>query len=211
MKSRMRRASSMVVSRRRGATPGIRIVPTIARGAWSGREPPGNAGSVGQGGTSTPSQGLMGGAYSASSDAGAGQSPTSPGPRRVRPKVERKLGHLMFRKHGGRRARIRGRRKVDADFNLLAAAETSHAWRCSACTRKQEDGAWQERDDGPRIPTPPPTSSSHRSTTASYWTRCGQGGGSMPTNDCGQGNRWPRAAGPVGDGTRRHAGERSCP
>ena len=42
--------------------------------------------------------------------------------RAVRPKVERKLGHLMFRRHGGRRARVRGRTKVDADFNLLAAA-----------------------------------------------------------------------------------------
>ncbi len=42
--------------------------------------------------------------------------------RATRPKVERKLGHLMRRKHGGRRARVRGTRKVDADFNLLAAA-----------------------------------------------------------------------------------------
>ncbi|HXH59589.1 IS1182 family transposase [Iamia sp.] len=42
--------------------------------------------------------------------------------RSTRPKVERKLGHLMRRKHGGRRARVRGTRKVDADFNLLAAA-----------------------------------------------------------------------------------------
>jgi hypothetical protein len=42
--------------------------------------------------------------------------------RAIRPKVERKLGHLMRRRHGGRRARVRGRRKVDADFNLLAAA-----------------------------------------------------------------------------------------
>lgn len=42
--------------------------------------------------------------------------------RATRPKVERKLGHLMRRKHGGRRARMRGRRKIDADFNLLAAA-----------------------------------------------------------------------------------------
>jgi hypothetical protein len=42
--------------------------------------------------------------------------------RATRPKVERKLGHLMFRKHGGRRARMRGRIKIDADFNLLAAA-----------------------------------------------------------------------------------------
>jgi len=42
--------------------------------------------------------------------------------RGTRPKVERKLGHLMRRRHGGRRARMRGRKKVDADFNLLAAA-----------------------------------------------------------------------------------------
>ena len=40
----------------------------------------------------------------------------------TRPKVERKIGHLMHRKHGGRRARMRGQTKVDADFNLLGAA-----------------------------------------------------------------------------------------
>ena len=42
--------------------------------------------------------------------------------RATRPKVERKFGHLMRRKHGGRRARVRGLLRVDADFNLLAAA-----------------------------------------------------------------------------------------
>jgi len=42
--------------------------------------------------------------------------------RATRPKVERKLGDLMQRKHGGRRARMRGKTKIDADFNLLAAA-----------------------------------------------------------------------------------------
>jgi hypothetical protein len=42
--------------------------------------------------------------------------------RATRPKVERKIGHLMRRKHGGRRARVRGRRRVDADFRLLAGA-----------------------------------------------------------------------------------------
>ena len=40
----------------------------------------------------------------------------------TRPKVERKIGHLMRRKHGGRRARVRGLTKVAADFALLAAA-----------------------------------------------------------------------------------------
>lgn len=42
--------------------------------------------------------------------------------RANRPKVERKLAHLMRRKHGGRRARMRGAVKIDADFRLLAAA-----------------------------------------------------------------------------------------
>jgi hypothetical protein len=41
----------------------------------------------------------------------------------TRPKVERKIGHLMRRRHGGRRARVRGRTKVAADFSLLAAAQ----------------------------------------------------------------------------------------
>jgi hypothetical protein len=40
----------------------------------------------------------------------------------TRPKVERKISHLMRRRHGGRRARVRGHTKVDADFSLLAAA-----------------------------------------------------------------------------------------
>jgi hypothetical protein len=40
----------------------------------------------------------------------------------TRPKVERKLGHLMRRRHGGRRARVRGTDRVDADFRFLAGA-----------------------------------------------------------------------------------------
>src|ERR1035437_5616439 len=42
-----------------------------------------------------------------------------PAPRQ---KVERKIAHLMRRRHGGRRARARGQSKVAADFSLLAAA-----------------------------------------------------------------------------------------
>lgn len=42
--------------------------------------------------------------------------------RATRPKVERKIAHLMRRRHGGRRARVRGRAKIAADFSLLAAA-----------------------------------------------------------------------------------------
>ena len=42
--------------------------------------------------------------------------------RGTRPKVERKIAHLMRRRHGGRRARVRGTTKIAADFALLAAA-----------------------------------------------------------------------------------------
>jgi len=42
--------------------------------------------------------------------------------RTVRPRVERKLAHLMRRKHGGRRARMRGCERVRQDFSLLAAS-----------------------------------------------------------------------------------------
>lgn len=42
--------------------------------------------------------------------------------RATRPKVERRIGQLMRRRHGGRRARMRGQDKIAADFSLLAAA-----------------------------------------------------------------------------------------
>jgi hypothetical protein len=42
--------------------------------------------------------------------------------RATRPKVERKIAHLMRRRHGGRRARMRGLTRIAADFTLLAAA-----------------------------------------------------------------------------------------
>jgi len=42
--------------------------------------------------------------------------------RATRPKVERKLAHLLRRRHGGRRARMRGRQRVGQDWRLLAAA-----------------------------------------------------------------------------------------
>jgi hypothetical protein len=40
----------------------------------------------------------------------------------TRPKVERKLAHLVRRRHGGRRARMRGTLRIGADFALLGAA-----------------------------------------------------------------------------------------
>jgi hypothetical protein len=42
--------------------------------------------------------------------------------RATRPKVERKLAHLLRRRHGGRHARVRGLVRVAQDFKLLAAA-----------------------------------------------------------------------------------------
>ena len=42
--------------------------------------------------------------------------------RATRPKVERKLAHLMRRKHGGRRARVRGSERTRQDFAMFAAA-----------------------------------------------------------------------------------------
>lgn len=42
--------------------------------------------------------------------------------RATRPKVERKLAHLLRRRHGGRRARVRGLGRVAQDFKVLAAA-----------------------------------------------------------------------------------------
>jgi hypothetical protein len=42
--------------------------------------------------------------------------------RATRPKVERKIAHLMFRRHGGRRARVRGCSRICDDFALLSAA-----------------------------------------------------------------------------------------
>lgn len=46
--------------------------------------------------------------------------------RATRPKVERKLGHLMRRRHGGRRARMRGTERVGQDFTMLCAAVNLH-------------------------------------------------------------------------------------
>jgi transposase len=42
--------------------------------------------------------------------------------RATRPKVERKLAHLVRRRHGGRRARVRGTERIGRDFAMLAAA-----------------------------------------------------------------------------------------
>jgi Transposase DDE domain/Transposase domain (DUF772) len=46
--------------------------------------------------------------------------------RATRPKVERKLAHLMRRRHGGRRARMRGTERIAQDFMMLCAAANLH-------------------------------------------------------------------------------------
>jgi hypothetical protein len=60
--------------------------------------------------------------------------------RATRPLVERKLAHLVRRRHGGRRARVRGRTKVAADFALLAAAV--NLARLAVLGLARPDGAW---------------------------------------------------------------------
>jgi hypothetical protein len=60
--------------------------------------------------------------------------------RHTRPKVERKLAHLMFRRHGGRRARVRGCARVRQDFALLGAAHNLK--RLATLGIRHEDGAW---------------------------------------------------------------------
>jgi len=44
----------------------------------------------------------------------------------TRPKVERKLAHLMRRRHGGRRSRVRGTTRIGQDFMMLCAAANLH-------------------------------------------------------------------------------------
>ena len=59
----------------------------------------------------------------------------------TRPKVERKISHLTRRKHGGRRARVRGKPKVSADLSLLAAAV--NLARLAVLGLTSQHGRWQ--------------------------------------------------------------------
>jgi hypothetical protein len=60
--------------------------------------------------------------------------------RAHRPTVERKLAHLLRRRHGGRRARVRGRLRVAQDFRLLAAAV--NLARFAALGVRSRPGGW---------------------------------------------------------------------
>jgi hypothetical protein len=62
--------------------------------------------------------------------------------RATRPKVERKLAHLVRRRHGGRRARVRGVERVGQDFGMLCAAVNlnrlaTRGWRSARPTRAE--------------------------------------------------------------------------
>jgi hypothetical protein len=59
----------------------------------------------------------------------------------TRPTVERKIAHLTRRKHGGRRARVRGKPKVAADFQLIAAAV--NLARLAVLGLTGQHGRWQ--------------------------------------------------------------------
>jgi hypothetical protein len=61
--------------------------------------------------------------------------------RATRPKVERKLAHLLRRRHGGRRARVRGLVRVTQDFKLLAAA--TNLARFAALGLRSTASGWQ--------------------------------------------------------------------
>ena len=60
--------------------------------------------------------------------------------RAHRPTVERKLAHLLRRRHGGRRARVRGRLRVAQDWRLLAAAV--NLARIAALGVRSRPGGW---------------------------------------------------------------------
>lgn len=60
--------------------------------------------------------------------------------RATRPKVERKFGQLMHRRHGGRRARMRGRVRIAQDFALLTAAHNLK--RLATLGVHHSGGAW---------------------------------------------------------------------
>ena len=58
----------------------------------------------------------------------------------TRPKVERKIAHITRRRHGGRRARMRGQAKIAADLSLLASAV--NLARLATLRLTRHNGAW---------------------------------------------------------------------
>ncbi len=85
--------------------------------------------------------------------------------RATRAMVERKIAHLMRRRHGGRRARVRGRLRVGADSPSLPPRPTSPGSPCSASSAPARPG-WPgppDRGSGDHrnpVPGPKPARSS---------------------------------------------------
>ena len=90
------------------------------------------------------------------------------GSRSTRPKVEPSLAHLMRRRHGGRRARVRGRAEVNAAFSLLAATNLARwavlglhsapaGWAAGERVRVAQEppAGQQQRSSGPAAPPRP--------------------------------------------------------
>jgi hypothetical protein len=73
--------------------------------------------------------------------------------RATRPKVERKLAHLLRRRHGGRRARARGLVRVAQDFKLLAAAVNLAPLPPSGYAPPAPAGSSNPPDDGDQRPS----------------------------------------------------------
>jgi hypothetical protein len=74
-----------------------------------------------------------------------------------RPKVERKLGHLVRRWHGGRRARMRGDDASPKTGSCSPTPTMSPAWPSSACTKPSGDGKPPPFERGsPGVVRPPP-------------------------------------------------------
>lgn len=62
--------------------------------------------------------------------------------RATRPKVERKIGHLMYRRHGARRARVRGTLRVAQDFSMLAATTNLQRLAVLGLAWSTTSGSW---------------------------------------------------------------------
>ena len=63
----------------------------------------------------------------------------------TRPKVERRLGHMMRCKHGGRYTRVRGRVRVGHDFSVLAAGTNLKRLAVLGVRWSPAAGTWQTR------------------------------------------------------------------
>lgn len=62
--------------------------------------------------------------------------------RATRPKVERKVAHLMYRRHGARPARVPGTLRVTQDFSMLAATANLKSVTVLGVAWSATSGSW---------------------------------------------------------------------